>query len=177
MQSDILNDTISISGAYPMDVSCRLVNDRYCAIDFDTLAGTIEQYYSRCYEAGGQMYLFNTQATCNEIGNTTNMYYSYTNEPLCLGADCTKDDVYIQYNNGGTRLEELYTNGRECTSFVIEPFVKTSFSGLCANETAALRRALQDTLTEPSCPMSDDRNDNNATMRTSCTLDYGPVSE
>jgi hypothetical protein len=25
--------------------------------------------------------------------------------------------------------------------------------------------------------MSDDRNDNNATMRTSCTLDYGPLSD
>jgi hypothetical protein len=120
-------------------------------IDFDTLAGTIEQYYCRCYEAGGQMYLFNTQATCNEIGNTTNTYlYSYTNEPICLGADCTKNDVYIQYTNRGNRLEELNTNGRECTSFYVDPFVKTSFSGLCANETAALRRALPDTLTEPS---------------------------
>jgi hypothetical protein len=172
MQNEILfNDTI-LNSFYPRNVSCQSSNDTYCAIDFNNVNG-VDEYYSRCYELQGRIvYInkFNTDpAPCN-VSDSENRTitvlsdtFSLTNEPLCLGANCTRDAAWST-SDLFDRLDEL---GIVACSYSVNVLVNTSFHGLCAAETRTLRKALAGTTTELKCPMND---------TTSCALDYGPTS-
>jgi hypothetical protein len=173
LQNEILfNDTI-LNSLFPRNVSCQSSNDTYCAIDFDNVNG-VDEYYSRCYELQGRIVIinaFNTDpAPCN-VSDSENRTitvpsdtFSFTNEPFCVGANCTRDAAWPT-SDQSDRLDELGIVACLYQSIVL---VNTSLSGLCAAETRTLRKALEGTYTELNCPTSD--------TPSSCVLDYGPTS-
>jgi hypothetical protein len=174
LQNEILfNDTI-LNSLFPRNVSCQSSNDTYCAIDFDTVNG-VDEYYSRCFELQGRIVFVNVintdPAPCNvsyaedHIAAFASDTFSLTNEPFCLGVNCTRDAIWPT-SDLFDRLAELGILTCSLTSTDI--FVNTGFSGLCAAETRTLRKALAGTYTELNCPTSD--------TPSSCVLDYGPTS-
>jgi hypothetical protein len=173
VEKEILFNDTELNSLYPRNVSCQSTNDTYCAIDFDNVTG-VDEYYKRCYELQGRIILFNIEAKCNvaEDVNSTNItmqYYSYKNDPLCLGSNCSLYEAY-QQTDVDDRVVELGVSSTAGCQIGVVAYVQTSLSGSCAAETNTLRTALAGTYTEMKCPM-------NGTTSSPCELDYGPTSK
>jgi hypothetical protein len=112
-QTNFLNSDTDLDSLYPRNVSCAkssVTNDTLCTIDFNSVTG-VEDYSRRCYELQGRIVLFNwtnfgpnVDATC--LNNTiTQDYFSFTNDPKCLGTTCSRDFALRQLPS--YRLDEL----------------------------------------------------------------------
>jgi hypothetical protein len=110
-QTNFLNSDTELDSLYPRNVSCAnssVTNDTRCIIDFNSVAG-VADYSRRCYELQGRIVLFNwTNAICINRDDSTIVpvdYFSFTNDPKCLGVTCSRDFALRQLPSN--RLDEL----------------------------------------------------------------------
>jgi hypothetical protein len=146
IENKILQNDTELSRLYPRNVSCDDGDDdgTDCAIDIDYVTG-VDEYHMRCYQLRGRISLVNIEQTesCNSTNGengtivTTNPF-SFTNDPLCLGSNCSRDTAYQQHFQSD-RTNELL--GSTCP-YKMRVFEKTSLSGPCAAETYRLRKKL-----------------------------------
>jgi hypothetical protein len=113
-QTNFLNyNDMELYSLYPRNVSCAnssVTNDTRCTIDFNSVAG-VEDYKRRCYELQGRIVVFNwtnVDADCINGDDSTIVpvdYFSFTNDPKCLGVTCSRDFALQQLPSN--RLDEL----------------------------------------------------------------------
>jgi hypothetical protein len=111
IENEILFNDTKLNSLYPRNVSCQSSTDTYCAIDFDNVNG-VDDYKRRCYELLGRIVLYkygnNGQVgIVNECVDTTitQDFFFFTNDPLCLGTNCSDDFVLRQFPH--SRLDDL----------------------------------------------------------------------
>jgi hypothetical protein len=110
-QTFFLDMDTDLDSLYPRNVSCAnssVTNDTRCIIDFNYVAG-VEGYKRRCYELQGRIVVFNWTNFGPHIDADCSPYtadlFSFTNDPKCVGATCSRDFEWTQLPS--YRLDEL----------------------------------------------------------------------
>jgi hypothetical protein len=112
IENEILFNDTKLNSLYPRNVSCQSSTDNICIIDFASVAG-VDDYKRRCYELQGRIVLYKygnkgleggVEAGCTDTTITPD-FFSFTNDPLCLGTNCS--DGFAIGQIPGYRLDDL----------------------------------------------------------------------